>query len=93
MPGFFLREETLQAKRASEQRRHLPAQGGPNAACPCSNCTAETTWTAWLKVYRQEWLRIGKEEGDKALALWTADQGAAFRRALREGMCLPGLQK
>jgi hypothetical protein len=29
---------------------------------------------------------IGKEEGEKALALWTAEEGAALRRALREGI-------
>ncbi len=30
--------------------------------------------------------RIGDEEGDKALALWMADQGAAYRRAATEAV-------
>ena len=30
--------------------------------------------------------RIGDEEGDKAAALWIADQGAAYRRAAAEGI-------
>jgi hypothetical protein len=30
--------------------------------------------------------QIGKEEGNKALALWMADHGAAYRKAAREGI-------